>query len=315
MFLYCYLMSIGAFLGQFPDDDACWAYLEQVRWSNGPVCRECGHSGPTSKVGRPHYHECRACRAKFTAAFDTPMEGTHLPMRTWFTALYLLAMSSKGVSSVALARHLGIGQKTAWFLAQRIRAMMAEHQPLLSGIVEADETYVGGKARKRGQASRRDSDDDQPMGRGGSRKAMVVAAVERGGRARARRGRTHGGKTIARFLLDHVSRDAVLATDELPAYRWIGRKFRTHVSVNHSREEFVRRDPFAAAAAHTNTVESWNATLKRAIMGVWHWLSVKHLDRYCTEIVFRWNHRDVVSRLARLLGSLAPRLRWKALVA
>lgn len=74
MFLYCYLMSIGAFLGQFPDDDACWAYLEQVRWSNGPVCRECGHSGPTSKVGRPHYHECRACRAKFTAAFDTPME-------------------------------------------------------------------------------------------------------------------------------------------------------------------------------------------------------------------------------------------------
>ncbi len=194
-------MSLLSFLKQFPDDDACWRHLEAVRWSGGPVCPKCGNVGATSRVGRAHYHGCRGCGSKFTVAFGTALEGTHLPMRTWFTALYLLAVSSKGLSSAALARHLGVGQKTAWFLLQRIRSMMAGNDPggLLRGIVEADETYAGGKARKRGQASRRDSDDDQPPGRGGSRKAMVVAAVERGGRVVAKRGRTHGGKTISGF--------------------------------------------------------------------------------------------------------------------
>lgn len=310
-------MSLLAFLEQFPDDDACWRHLEAVRWPGGPACPKCGNVGATSSVGRAHYHGCRGCGSKFTVAFGTALEGTHLPMRTWFTALYLLAVSSKGLSSAALARHLGIGQKTAWFLLHRIRSMMGGNDPggLLRGIVEADETYVGGKARKRGQASRRDSDDDQPLGRGGSRKAMVVAAVERGGRVVAKRGRTHGGKTIAEFLLCHVSPDAILSTDELPAYRWIGRKFAAHIHVNHSRDEFVRYDPLAAAPAHTNTVESWNAALKRAITGVWHWFSTKHADRYLAETVFRWNQRDHHNRLADLLLSSGPRLRWKALVA
>jgi transposase-like protein len=176
------MSSVMAFLKQFPDDDACWSHLERVRWPDGPICPKCGNVGPTMKCGRAHYHLCKACNAKFTVAMGTPLEGTHLPMRTWFTALYLLAVSSKGLSSVALGRHLGIGQKTAWFLGHRIRAMMADDTGLLRGIVEADETYIGGK-RKRGQKSKRDGDGDQPKGRGGSRKAMVVTAVERGGKA------------------------------------------------------------------------------------------------------------------------------------
>jgi hypothetical protein len=110
-------------------------------------------------------------------------EGTHLAMRTWFTALYLVAASSKGISSVKLAEHLGIGQKTAWFLSQRIRRMMEDESGLLSGIVEVDETYLGGKAVAKGKISKRDHDDDQPIGRAGSRKAMVTVATERGGRA------------------------------------------------------------------------------------------------------------------------------------
>src|SRR5262249_42160143 len=139
-------VTVMAFLKQFPDDDACWSHLERVRWVDGPICPKCGNLGPTMKCGRAHYHLCKACNAKFTVAMGTPLEGTHLPMRTWFTALYLLAVSSKGLSSVALGRHLGVGQKTAWFLGQRIRAMMADEKGLLRGIVEAD---VGGK-RKRG---------------------------------------------------------------------------------------------------------------------------------------------------------------------
>ena len=254
-----------AFLKQFPDDDACWSHLERVRWPDGPICPKCGNLGPTRKCGRAHYHLCKACNAKFTVAMGTPLEGTHLPMRTWFTALYLLAVSSKGLSSVALGRHLGIGQKTAWFLGHRIRALMADETGLVRGIVEADETSIGGK-RKRGQKSKRDGDGDQPKGRGGSRKAMVVTAVGRGGKARAKRGGTHSERTIASFL-------------------------------------------------SPNTAESWNATFTRAINGVWHWISIKHLDRSCTETAFRWNHRDHDARRSTLLGGNVGRVPWKVLTA
>jgi transposase-like protein len=297
------MSSVISFLKQFQDDDACWRHLEKVRWPDGPVCPKCGNIGPTSECGREHYHRCKSCNSKFTAAFGTPLEGTHLPMRTWFAALYLLAVSSKGLSSVALGRHLGVGQKTAWFLGHRIRAMMEDKSGLLSGIVEADETYVGGK-RKRGQKSRRDSDDDQPKGCGGSHKAMVVTAVERGGKARAKKAGTHSERTIATF--GNVSLESVLSTDELPAYRWIGREFPAHLRVNHS-------DPHAKA--HSNTAESWNATFKRAINGVRHFISIKQLDRDCTEAAFRCNHRDHDARRATLLAGAAGRLPWKVLVA
>jgi hypothetical protein len=173
---------------------------------------------------------------------------------------------------------------------------------------------VGGR-RKRGKASKRDDDDSQPKGRGGSRKTMVLTAVERGGKVLAKRGGTHSELSIARFLYANVSADAILATDELPAYRWIGRKFRAHVSVNHSRDEFVRRDPHAAAVAHCNTAESWHATLKRALVGVWHWFSVKHTNRYCEETAFRWNFRNTESRLSAMFRGNSARLPWKALTA
>jgi hypothetical protein len=261
-----------------------------------------------------HYHHCKAYNTKLTACFGTPLEGTHLPMRKWFTAHHLLAVSSNWLSSVALGRHLGVGQKTAWFLGHRIRAMMEDKAGLLRAIVEADETYVGGK-RKRDQKSRRDDDATQPKGRGGSRKAMVVTAVECGGKARAKRAGTPSERTITTFLSGNVSLKSVLSTDELPAYRWIGCKFRAHLRANHSAGEYVRTDPHAAAAAHSKTAESWNATFKRVIARVWYWLSIKHLDRYCTETAFRWTHRDHATRISAMLGGNAGRLPWKALVA
>ena len=127
-------MSLLSFLKRFPDDDACWAHLEAVRWPNGPVCPHCGVIGNAHLVGQAHYRRCNACQGKFKVTHGTPFEGTHLPMRTWFTALYLVAGSSKGISSVKLGEHLGIGQKTAWFLGQRIRRMMEDKDRLLRGL-------------------------------------------------------------------------------------------------------------------------------------------------------------------------------------
>ena len=312
-------MSLMSFLSRFPDDDACWAHLEAVRWAAGPVCPKCGSIDlATAQKRRPHYWQCRACRALFTATMGTPLEGTHLPMRTWFTALYLVAASSKGVSSVKLGEHLGVGQKTAWFLGQRIRRMMEDRSGLLSGIVEVDETYLGGKRQTKGRTSKRDPDDDQPVGRSGSRKSMVTVATERGGRARAAKGRTHSGRTIANFVFGNVDRvGTVLVSDELPAYRWIGRKFPAHLKVNHSAGEYARRDRHAPATAHVNTAESFNATLKRAWVGVFHWFSIKHTDRYLYEVAFRWNARKqgIDARLGDLFTRSTGRLRWKDLVA
>jgi hypothetical protein len=242
------------------------------------------------------------------------MEGTHLPLRTWFGAIFLMATSSKGVSAMVLSRQLDLGYKTAWFLAHRIRNLMPQDWEALRGFVAVDETYLGGK-RTTKRASKRDKSEDQPKGRGGSRKSMVVVAVERGkrGKARAKRGGTRGGTTIARFVYGKVDRSSVLLTDDLPAYRWIGRKFPAHLAVNHTMGEYVRRDPLAAATAHVNTAESFNAILKRCWVGVHHWWSIKHSHRYLNQLVFHWNHRgtDTASRLAHLFWASGRRLRFR----
>jgi hypothetical protein len=248
---------------------------------------------------------------------DTPMEGTHLPLRTWFGAIFLTATSSKGISAMVLSRQLDLGYKTAWFLAHRIRNLMPQDWDALRGFVEVDETYLGGKRRKKNQTSRRDSDDDQPKGRAGTRKSMVVVAVERGGKAKAKRGGTHGERTIASFVYGNVDRRSVLLTDDLPAYRWIGRKFPAHLAVNHSKGEYVRRDPHAATIAHVNTAESFNAILKRCWIGVHHWWSIKHSHRYLNQLVFHWNHRaaDTSVRLADLFKARGRRTLFREIVA
>lgn len=311
-------MSLPAFLERFPDDDACWAHLEAVRWPKGPVCPKCGSVNDAHLVGRAHYRRCNACRAKFKATHGTPLEGTHLPLRTWFTALHLVAATSKGVSSVELAGHLGIGQKTAWYLGQRIRRMVEDRDGLLSGIVEVDEPHPGGKKRGRGQPPKRHPDDDRPTARSGTRQSMATVAAEHGGRARVAKGKTRSEWTIAALVLRHpdIGR-TVLVTDELPACCWIGRSFLTQLRVNHSKAEHLRVDENAAAIVHTNTAEAFNAAVRRTVIRVWHRFSIKHTNRCLREVSFRWNRRtqDADARLTGLFACNAAQLRWKDLVA
>lgn len=145
---------------------------------------------------------------------------------------------------------------------------------------------------------------------------MVMVATERGGRARASKADTHSERTVVQFILSNLDRGrVVLCTDTLPAYQWVGSKFPAHLRVNHSAEEWVRRDPHYAADAHINTAESFNAMLKRAVMGVWHWFSIKHADCYLHELCFRWNQRtaSVETGLAHVFAGTANRLRWREL--
>jgi hypothetical protein len=226
-----------------------------------------------------------------------------------------MATSSKGVSALKLKAWLGISYKTAWFLRHRVREMLADGSAeKLTGIVEADETHIGGRKRKG-----RDDREDQTKsvshrGRGRARSTVLVA-VQRKGRTKARRVASHGVDDIAPRIFAWVSPDAILSTDELPAYRWIGRMLRGHARVHHASGQYARDDARRGIPAHVNTVESFNSQIKRAIIGVWHWFSAKHCDRHLTEIAFRWNNRkaDFDSRVDLALVT-GKRLFWKGLV-
>ena len=175
-------MKLTTFLSRFGTDEVCRTHLESVRWPHGPVCDRCGSVDNASSVAkRPGVHRCRDCGKDFRVTVGTPMEDSRLPLRVWYLAMYLVLASSKGISSVKLAEHLGITQKSAWFLGHRIRALLASGEKLpLSGIVEADESYIGGKA------SNLPKDAPRPEKRGRRTKTpMLFAAIERGGEARA----------------------------------------------------------------------------------------------------------------------------------
>ncbi len=215
----------------------------------------------------------------------TPMHGTKLPLRTWLLAMYFLINSSKGVSSVFLAKWLGVNQKTAWKIGHAIRAMMAAHAAslgLLDGIVELDEKYLGGKPRfQRGVK--------HPRGKG-TKKACVHVAVSRQGSVQASMIPGDSYAVLAPYVKQVVSPDARIMTDQLKPYVAIGKQFAGHERVHHGIKEFAR------GQAHVNTAESFNAILERAKQGVFHFVSSRHLPRYLSEVVFRWNNRDPVEK-------------------
>jgi transposase-like protein len=268
-------------------EDQARETFERIRWPNGPVCPHCGSAIATKLQGKAHragLYKCNGCEDQFTATINTIMEDSHLPIRTWLMAFALLCSAKKGISALQLQRQLGIGSyRSAWHMAHRIRHAMSQEPlaGLLQGTVEVDETYVGGKPRQRhGQP--------KPKKGRGTKKVAVVALVERGGQARAHKVERVDAKTLGKAVRENVDRRSRLMTDQFGSYAEIGRKFiGGHQTVNHSKGEYVRGD------ASTNEVESYFALLKRGVMGSFHHVSKKHLDRYCDEFSFRWNHRKV----------------------
>ena len=281
-------MNLNQFRNMFPDERACRRYLEKVVWPSGRVCPHCGALKSwliQCESSRPGLYECGECSGQFTVTTKTPMHSTKLPLRTWLMGMYFMVTSSKGVSSVVLARWLGVNQKTAWKIGHAIRAMMTVHAEsigLLSGVVELDEKYLGGKPRFRQGVI-------HPRGKG-TKKVCVHVAVSRKGSVRA--DVVHGDSyaVLARHVKRVVAPSAQVMTDQLQSYRAIGKAFACHESVNHGIKEFAR------GAVHVNTAESFNAILERAKQGVFHFVSRRHISRYLSEIAFRWNNRDPVEK-------------------
>lgn len=299
-------LSLPHFKSLFDTDDKCRAFLEQARWGDTPSCAHCG-SIKVWRRTKTRFFDCGDCGKPFSALVGTPMQDTKLPLTKWFLAIYLLAETSKGVSANWLKDAIGVTYKTAWFLGHRIRRMMDGGDTLLHGIVEADETYVGGK-RRRG---------DPPRKRGrGTPKAAVFVAVQRQGQVRAAVLEDVTADTTRDRLKEWVAKDSTLMTDNLGIYRGLGRIYGWHFSVNHTAEEFVK--DVDGLLVHNNTAESFNATLKRAHTGVYHYMSPKHLLRYVSECAFRWNAKkmDTLGRLRGMLHvSFGRAIPYRSLVA
>jgi len=280
------------------------ATFERIRWPDGPVCPHCGSVEATKLEGQAHragLYKCRGCTEQFTATVNTILEDSHLPIRTWLMAFAVLCSAKKGVSALQLQRQLDLGSyRTAWHLCHRIRHAMSKEPlaGLLKGTVEVDETYVGGKPRK--------GTGKHKKGRG-TKKTPVVALVERGGRVRAHK-ISGVGNNLKEAIRQNVDRSSRIMTDELMAYRGIGKEFAGHDVVKHSDGEYVRDD------ASTNTVESYFALLKRGIVGSFHHVSKQHLNRYCDEFSFRWNHRQISDSertVEAIKSSEGKRLRYR----
>ena len=311
-------LSLREFNKLFPDEEAARAWFESVRWPHGPECPGCGSVNGSTWMKTVRKWNCRSCFKQYTVMIGTVMHGSHLPLLTWATAIYLVASSSKGISAVKLGEMIGVSYKTAWFLGHRIREMMAERDVLLSGLVEIDETYAGAPPRKKNKS--RDDDDDHggwsgKTGRGTDRPMLLVAA-ERHGAVVTKTIPTHSKAEMKAALSGVLSKNAVAVTDGLPAYAWLGEE-RWHPTVTHSHGEYVWKDADTGIPIHVNRVESFHSFLGRAIWGVFHSVSPKHLGRYASECAFRWNRKAdlCLARMAEIVRSgIGRSLRFDALV-
>jgi transposase-like protein len=289
-------LSFNVLDTRFTDAGAAAEYLESIRWPDGPTCPHCGELERKPyrlKNQKRRLYKCAACRKQFTVTVGTMFESSHVPLNKWLLAFYLLCSSKKGMSAHQLHRMLGVQYKTAWFMAHRIRYAM-EQPPFktrLSGTVEVDETYVGGKVRRSNKKQHVPLDPMEPDkrrrkgGRSTDDKTPVVALVERGGQLRSYRVATVTAEELGNAIRRNVAREAHLRTDSFPSYTLVGREYASHETVNHLYE-YVRGD------AHTNTAENFFSILKRGINGVYHHVSEAHLPRYLSEFDFRYNTRS-----------------------
>lgn len=269
-------MNLIELMEQFGDEEKCRQYLEHLRWPNGMACPRCGNVQCYYTSTRKTW-ECDAssCGYHFSVTSGTMLHDTHLPLQKWIVAVYLMVEARKGISALQLKRTLNVAYQTAWYLCHRIRASMETAFPLpLKGIVEVDETFIGGEVKGKGRGYK-------------GNKAVVVGAVQREGKIVLQVASSRNRETLHEFIRTNISDDTeAIFTDEWPPYKGIGDENTRHETVNHSAEEYVRGD------VHTNSVEGVWSLFKRSIIGSYHQLSIKHLDAYLDEMEWRFNNRD-----------------------
>lgn len=315
--------NLSALAKHFSDENSARQLLEHMRWPSGVVCPRCGGDSPykiTPKASgknpaRQGLYKCRACRKQFSSTTGTIFESSHVAVSKWLLAIHLICASKKGLSAHQLHRMLGVTYRAAWFMNHRLRHAMASEAgvfPMLSGVVEADETYIGGR-RRIGPTNKEDR-AKLATGRPGpndKKLTPVVALVERKGRMAMFPVERVDGRTLQDAIRARVSPDTDMITDELHGYGGLVNGFKSHRTIKHSKKQYVSGD------VHTNTVEGIFSLLKRGIVGVFHHVSKGHLHRYCDEFTFRYNTRTALGftdsdrAAALMLSTEGKRLTYK----
>jgi transposase-like protein len=282
-------MNILDLINKFSTQEKCIKHLEKARWGDKVKCVYCS-SENINPLPKELRHHCNGCRKSFSVTVGTIFHRTHIELQKWFLVMSLMLNARKGLSSYQIARDLGMRRPTVWSMMHRIRKAMASNQgELLSGIVEMDETYIGGKPRPK---NNKDDDDFTPPKRGrGTDKECVVGMIERGGKVKTKHHSKKEGnrldfKSLHNILFKNISPESTtLMTDDFKGYKPF-RKVMSHLSVNHSKKQWVN------GVAHTNTIESFWAIVKRGIKGQFHFVSPKYLPMYLNEFCFRFNNKE-----------------------
>lgn len=268
--------TIIDFLAYFKDEETCLQYITETRFKNGKYCPFCGHKKIyTFKNGKTY--KCAKCLKKFSVKVGTIFENSKISLKKWLLAIFLLSTNKKGISSVQLASQLGVTQKTAWFMNHRIRNTYNRNKKMLSGTIEVDETYIGGKEKNK----HKNKKTKGTQGRSTKTKAAVIGIVERKGEVKAFHVESVNTSTVKVIMDNNVTEDSTVIADEYKIYDGI-----TCNRVNHSAGMYVIGD------FHTNTVENFWSILKRGFIGIYHYWSKKHLQRYLNEFTHRYNNRD-----------------------
>jgi len=281
-------LTIRQFEAMFPDEDACCAYLVGKRWPKGVHCPRCGATDPTELKGNPWHWQCYQCAPQTSYRFShitgTIFENTNKPLRDWFRVIHLMLTAKKGISARQLWRYMGFGSlKTAWMMGHKVRVALMQDIDQLGGIVEVDETFVGGLAKNKHKDKRGKGGGTGGIGSG---KTPIVGAVKRKGNVIARVIENVRADTLCEFVREAVSHKvSLLCTDQWAGYKQLDKEY-PHAVIDHAKGQYV------IGAVHTQTIEGFWSIFKRGVMGTFHKMSAKYMPLYVAEFQFRYNNRE-----------------------